>query len=455
MLNVVRSHETRISRSIVQKSEQERILLRVFKMLEDAGIEYCVPHGYEDFSTPITSDVDCIISATVSDRALQALFHRNRKTIGADLVCCRNTYFVLASRDEEGAHSFIAIDFTRNYDVNDLPLYSGRELLQTRRSEHVYVPARDVEFGTYLARCVAKHSLSEDRCRRLSILYRRSQAQCAEQVLRFWSGANAKLIVASAESGDWTPVRENLSSIATELRRKAIGRHPVRFIATKIRAMARRVKRVLNPDGVSVAFLGPDGAGKSSVIEALPPKLSSVFPRARELGFAPSLLRFMRRGSQSTSEPHALKPRSPVVSLARVAYWMAYYIFGSAALRFTIARSTLVLYDRHFVDILVDQKRYRYGGPLWLLRLVWRCIPKPDLIILLDAPSEVLQARKQEVPMEVSARQRQAYLALVQTLPNGHIVDASQSSENVANSIVEIILRHIQPERAPHYRTRS
>mgnify|MGYP003393198367 CR=1 FL=1 len=448
MLNVVRSHETRISRPIVQKSEQERILLRVFKMLEDAGIEYCVPHGYEDFLTPITSDVDCIISASVSDCALQALFLRNRKTICADLVRCRNTYFVLASRDEDGAHSFIALDFTRNYDVNDLPLYSGRELLQTRRSEHVYVPATNVEFGAYLARCVAKCSLSEDRVWKLSDLYQRSPVQCAEQVARFWSGANAELIVASAESGDWTPVRENLSSIAAELRRKAIGRHPVRFIATKILATARRVKRVLNPDGVSVAFLGPDGAGKSSVIEALPSKLNSVFPRAKELGFAPGLLSFIRRGRQSASEPHGLKPRSLLISLARVAYWMLYYILGRIALRFTLARSTLVLYDRHFVDILVDQKRYRYGGPLWLLRLAWRCIPKPDLIILLDAPAEVLQARKQEVPMEVSARQRQAYLALVQTLPNGRIVDTSQRPEHVANSVVEIIVRHIS-QRAP------
>jgi thymidylate kinase len=448
MLNVVRSHETRISRPIVQKSEQEPILLRVFKMLEHAGIEYCVPHGYEDFSTPITSDVDCIISSSASESELRTLFHRNRKSIGADLVRCRNTYFVLASRGEDGAHSFIALDFTRNYDVNDLPLYSGRELLQTRRSEHVYVPARDVEFGAYLARCVAKHALSEDRGRKLSILYQRSPAQCVEQVVRFWSGANAELIVASAESGDWTPVRENLSSIHAELRRKVIGRHPVRFVATKILAMARRIKRVLTPDGMSVAFLGPDGAGKSSVIEALPSKLDSVFPRAKELGFAPGLLSFTRRGHQSTSEPHGLKPRSPLISLARVAYWMSYYVLSWVALRFTLARSTLVLYDRHFVDILVDQKRYRYGGPLWLLRLAWRCIPKPDLIILLDAPAEVLQARKQEVPMEVSARQRQAYLALVQTLPNGRIVDASQIPEHVANSIVEIIVRHIS-QRAP------
>jgi thymidylate kinase len=445
MLNAVRSNETRSSLRVARNNEQERILLSVFRMLENAGVEYCVPHGYDDFSSPMKSDVDCIISANVSDRALEALLRSNSKVIGAELVLRRNAYFVLASRDENGTHSFIALDFSRNYDVCDLPLYSGRELLQTRRSGNVRVPASDIEFGAYLARCVAKRSLNEDRTRRLSDLYQRSPLDCAQQVSRFWSGTSAKLLVAGAESGDWTAVYDNLSNIAAELRRKAIGRRPARFLANKILAIARRVKRLLNPDGLSVAFLGPDGAGKSSVIATLPSSLDFVFPRVSELGFAPGLLSFMRRGSRSTSEPHGLQPRSPLISLARVAYWISYYILSWPALRFALARSTLVLYDRHFVDILVDQRRYRYGGPLWLLRLAWRCIPKPDLIILLDAPAEVLQARKQEVPMEVSARQREAYLALIHTLPNGHIVDSSQSSGDVTNDIVEIILRHTRP----------
>jgi hypothetical protein len=98
------------------------------------------------------------------------------------------------------------------------------------------------------------------------------------------------------------------------------------------------------------------------------------------------------------------------------------------------------MYDRHFVDILVDAKRYRYGGPGWTLRLLWQLIPKPDLVVLLDAPPEVLQARKQEVPLDVTARQRQAYLSLVRTLPNGRIVDANQAQARVADRVAEVVL---------------
>jgi thymidylate kinase len=100
-----------------------------------------------------------------------------------------------------------------------------------------------------------------------------------------------------------------------------------------------------------------------------------------------------------------------------------------------------VLHDRHLVDALVDPDRYRYAGPRWLLRLIWRLIPKPDLIVLLDAPAEVLQARKQEVAFEVTARQRDAYRALLGELGGGRVVDVSGPMEQVASDVDNIILK--------------
>ena len=70
------------------------------------------------------------------------------------------------------------------------------------------------------------------------------------------------------------------------------------------------------------------------------------------------------------------------------------------------------------LDAIVDPKRYRYGGPIWLLNLIWKITPKPDLIVLLDAPAEVIQQRKKEVPFEETAERllatvRPAYAQLV------------------------------------------
>jgi thymidylate kinase len=78
-----------------------------------------------------------------------------------------------------------------------------------------------------------------------------------------------------------------------------------------------------------------------------------------------------------------------------------------------------------------------------MLRVVWRLAPKPDLVILLDAAPEVLQRRKQEVPHEVTARQREAYLELIRAVPNGRIVDAGWSMAQVVESVTDLILKHL------------
>jgi thymidylate kinase len=217
-----------------------------------------------------------------------------------------------------------------------------------------------------------------------------------------------------------------------------------------LRGVLERLIRLWQPNGLSVVLLGPDGAGKSSIVGAVGPLLAPLFARwtCRWGPFgAPPLLKYLIRHRDDCptdpNKPHGFAPRSLLGSLARVGYWFAYHTLGYPTFHLALARWSLVLHDRHFVDILVDPRRYRYNGPFWLPRLVWRLIPRPDLIILLDAPAEVLQARKQEVPFEETARQRKAYLSLVQGLRNGRVVDAAQPLEHVVGEVSDIILRHL------------
>ena len=115
-----------------------------------------------------------------------------------------------------------------------------------------------------------------------------------------------------------------------------------------------------------------------------------------------------------------------------------------------LVRSTFVAFDRYYHDMLVDPKRYRYGGPMWLARWVGKIIPKPDIVILLDAPAEVLQARKQEVPFKETARQRQAYLKLVRGMKNGVVLDASQPLEKVVEDVNRTILNSMAERTRKH-----
>jgi thymidylate kinase len=424
------------------------ILLGVFKTLERAGIPYCVLHGYDAYPWSIKSDVDCMISADVRPFALMALLQANCARIGADVVRSRGYEFVLSGKNVDGSPCFLKLDMSVDYEVDDRQFYAGSEVLESRRRHRQFsVPAVRIEFGCYLVRKIAKGRLNEEHGERLTQLYQQDPAGCRRQVDRFWKHGSSMLIVSAAESGKWEPVRLRLDKLRTELRTRATLRSPWRVVDNRLRRLAGRISRVWRPDcGVSVIFLGPDGAGKSSVVQAMGQSLADAFPRAACYSFPPALRdRFLHRPQATDNRPHEPPLRSWPASVVRaILYWSVYNTLGYyVTVRLALGRSTLVMHDRHFVDALVDPRRYRYGGPLWLLRLIWRIVPKPDLLILLDAPPAVLQARKQEVPFEESARQREAYLSLMQTMKNGYVVDAARPLEYVVGDVNDIVLRHL------------
>ena len=152
------------------------------------------------------------------------------------------------------------------------------------------------------------------------------------------------------------------------LRRRALG-HPLRLFRNWSSGSLARVRRWLRPEhGLSIVLLGPDGAGKSSLAKAVGRTWAPAFFRTNHRSFPPALLNRDPGGTCTT--PHEVRPRSSVASAIRaLLYWFVYYGPGYfVTIRPALARFTLVLFDRHLVDALVDPKRYRYTGPSWLLR---------------------------------------------------------------------------------------
>lgn len=432
-----------------------RILLRLVDLLDEAGIPWCLLHGYASYPQCIRSDVDCLMPRQViGSGRLARLLHENRQRLGARMVQWvdeETTYIVLAGQNSDGSPCFLQLDISTDYQVKKRRLCRGDEILQGRRRHGPFwVPASRLEFGCYLARKIAKGRLDAIHGRRLSELYQQEPVACRQQIERFWPAQSAALIAAAACSGQWAPVQGSLEMLRAQLLRRGALRSPLSFISNQFCVFGKRLARWCWPGhGLHIVLLGPDGAGKSSLARALAGDLAPAFFSTRLRSFPPALL---NRDTENTAAaaPHACAPRSPLNSAFRaLSYWLPYCVPGHWLTNHPDrARFKLILHDRHLVDCLVDPRRYRYAGPGWVPRLIWRLMPKPDLVFLLDAPAEIIQPRKREVPIEETARQREAYVALVESMPNGHLIDAAQTPERVAADARALILRHLQERTA-------
>jgi thymidylate kinase len=221
----------------------------------------------------------------------------------------------------------------------------------------------------------------------------------------------------------------------------------------------------------TVALIGPDGAGKSTIghklelVSPLPIKYmymgvnlessNMVLPTTR------LLLEFKR--AQGQRPDIATRPRDSYQSRARSKSLLKRLAAGlRAALRFVnltaeewfrqivvwsyTLRGYYVVFDRHFYfdyyahDVVNDGSKRPLNSRIhgFMLKNLY---PKPDFVIFLDAPSEVLFARKPEGTLEALERRRQEYVQLQEVIESWAVVDVSQPVDEVVQQVSDLIVK--------------
>lgn len=222
----------------------------------------------------------------------------------------------------------------------------------------------------------------------------------------------------------------------------------------------------------AVALIGPDGAGKTTLTRRLAE--SGVLPfkylymgvdiPASNIALPTSRLveRWRPRDEDRRGgpQPQRVSGGGSVVKRAARAAWSGARLANRLAeewFRQLVSwqyqlRGWVVLYDRHFVfdyaPEITEGERPSFDRRIhrWALS---RLYPQPDLVIFLDAPGELLFARKGESSVEELERRRQAFLQVGRRIENFVRVDATQPLDAVYAEVTGHVVRFCRGGAAP------
>ncbi|RFU18782.1 nucleoside/nucleotide kinase family protein [Geodermatophilus marinus] len=224
---------------------------------------------------------------------------------------------------------------------------------------------------------------------------------------------------------------------------------------------------------ISVALIGPDGAGKSSISQLLEQESMSAPIRRVYMGvnlqasglmlpttrMALALKRARGRHSDMvapsvpfTSTTRGLGRRAVKAcgQTVRMLMWMAEEWFRQLVALHHRRRGAIVVFDRHFYadyyhfDVAGDRRSLTSRVHGYVLENLY---PKPDLVICLDAPGRILFERKHEASPDWLEARRQQYLQLVDAFPEFVVVDADRPLDVVTRDVANVVNEYVEKRR--------
>jgi thymidylate kinase len=401
------------------------LLGAVFGALVDRGVRWCVLRGADELGSPSDGDVDLLVHP-----ADLAAFKAATAQLG----------FAEIPSWGYGSHTFhlaydVAGDTWIKLDVvTELAFGRRFELLargaaasvlaRCRTAGDVRVPALEDAFWCLLLhKLLDKGSVPVEVRSELQYL---AAAGCLDSPLAWvvdgvgTADVGAERMVALVRAGLWEKLDELGPALADAWEQgDRIATLRRRLCQRFWRRMAKLLRRVRR-QGLTVALLGPDGAGKSSAAAAV-----------RDGFFFAGEIVYMGPGQPR----HGRALPAGLGFAARVAAQLRRW----ARARALQSRGRLVLFDRYSFDALLPARRRLSRLSRWRRALLGRACPPPSLTVILDAPGELLYARKGEQSAAILEAERQAYLALASRLRCATVVDATQPPDAVRRAVTAAI----------------
>ena len=225
---------------------------------------------------------------------------------------------------------------------------------------------------------------------------------------------------------------------------------PGRTLARMYEFLSRYFLDLFRRRGLMISFSGPDGCGKTTVIEMLmerlavnPPELFHFRPTVLpNLGEAAHKAGVVKEVDRNFDKPHRAKKKGILNSLIRFAYYYTDYVLGYFLKILPLRqRKHIVLFDRYFTDVIVDSERssifLNFKFICWMRHFVPMC--RYNFIFCVEP--ETIRSRKQELEVEDMKRIYSRLEYLCARDKRYYKIDNNGTPEDAVRQILDVLAK--------------
>lgn len=419
------------------------LIKEALKNLKNNGIVYMLTKESPEFER--LKDVDILISKIDVERAVDIIEEtllnyapikllKYKKLPGVKRV----GYLVKTEKD----FIFLKFDFIYFFDYKGMKILESEKYLDwaVKNEEGILVSPPEIEFLIIVVK-----ELIKGKGKRILLKYKKRLEKILEQnqkekLKRLLSATFSEKIAVnlielpSTHQEDLLVIRKK---IILYLFWKHLKENPLKLLCNSITYALKMVIFYLKKGGLFIAFYGPDGSGKSTLIEELEKDIQiPYFSEIKKFRLRPAIFPYIGEKVLKDNKmikggnPYIKEPYGCFASLVKIIYYSLDYIIGYwVKIRILLSKECLIVFDRYFLDLIVDQRRARIRFNRRFLYLIYKFfIPKPDFNVLLVGHPAVLTERKRELSPERISYLIEEYLRLIGRTRRGLILDSGNLS---------------------------